>query len=265
MSEFKNKVVWITGASSGIGEALAYEVARQQATLILSARRIQELERVKAKCESLGSVCHIIPIDLTKPLEISAAVQKAFLLTQKIDILVNNGGVSQRSLVEETPTEVDRKLFEVNFWGAVELTKQVLPSMIAQRSGHIVAVSSIAGKFGFSMRSAYSASKHALYGFFESLRVETHHRNIKVTMVCPGRVHTNISLHAITRSGSEHGIMDHGQDGGIKAEECARQIVKAIRKNKKEVLIGGKELLMVYFKRFCPPIFYFLVTRVKPT
>jgi dehydrogenase/reductase SDR family member 7B len=268
MSEFKNKVVWITGASSGIGEALAFEVSKNQpAAIILSAPAInqKELETVAANCTKAGALSHVIPFDLAQNSEIEEAFEKARQLCGNIDIVFHNGGISQRSLVEETSTEIDEKMFNVNFWGAVKLTKLVLPGMLRNGSGHFVISASIAGIFGFSLRSAYSASKHALCGYFESLRCETYDRGIKVTLLFPGRVNTNISLHALTKDGSAHGIMDHGQNGGISAEKCARKIVRAVRRNKKDALIGGKELLMVYFKRYFPPLFYYLVNKVKPT
>ena len=265
MSFFNNKVVWITGASSGIGEALSYAFAAEKAQLVISSNQLKELEQVKDKCIAMGAVCLACPFDLTEPQQIRMVAQEVLKKTGRIDILINNGGISQRALAEETPIELDRKIFEINFWGGVELTKQVLPSMIANKSGHIVALSSIAGKFGFKMRSAYSAAKHAIYGFYESLGVEMHGRGIYVTIATPGRVQTNISLNALTKEGKAHGQMDDGQAGGVTKEYCARMIMKAIRKKKKEQLIGGKELLMVHFKRFLPPLFNFLVTRIKAT
>jgi dehydrogenase/reductase SDR family member 7B len=268
MSEFKNKVIWITGASSGIGEALAYEISKHKpAGIILSApaSNLKELETVSVNCTKAGAVNHIIPFDLAQSSEIKQAFEKAKQLYGNIDIVFHNGGISQRSMVEETSIDVDKRLFKVNFWGAVELTKLVLPGMLQNKSGHFVISASIAGLFGFKLRSAYSASKHALCGYFESLRCETYDRGIKVTLLFPGRVNTHISLHALTKDGSAHGIMDHGQSGGISAEKCAKEIVKAVRRNKKNALIGGKELWLVYLKRYIPPLFYFLVNKVKPT
>lgn len=262
---FNEKVVWITGASSGIGEAMAYEFSKENARLIISSNNIEELNKVKSNCLKNGTQCDAIFIDLEKPESIKEAFDKVMIITPKIDILINNGGVSQRTLFVDTPMEVFRKIMEINIFGAVELSKYVLPIMLKNGGGHIVATSSISGKFGFPLRSAYAASKHALHGFFESLRLENYKENIRVTIVCPGRVRTNISLHALTADGTAHGKMDDGQDGGITAENCARQILRAIRKNKKEVLIGGKELLMVHFKRFTPFIFTRIVKKIKPT
>jgi dehydrogenase/reductase SDR family member 7B len=268
MSEFRNKVIWITGASSGIGEAVVYEVSKNKpAAIILSApaRNLKELETVSARCTGAGILNYVVPFDLSQSSEIKQAFEKVNQLFENIDIVFHNGGISQRSMVEETSIEIDERVFHVNFWGAVELTKYLLPGMIRNKSGHFVISASIAGLFGFRLRSAYSASKHALCGYFESLRCETYDKGIKVTLLFPGRVNTNISLHALTRDGSEYGIMDHGQSGGISVEKCAQKIVTAVKRNQKNALIGGKELLMVYFKRYLPPLFYYLVNKVKPT
>lgn len=257
------KVVWITGASSGIGEALAYEWSKSGVRLILSARRESELERVKAACTNPG-LCSIVPLDLSKPDEISLTADRILQQFGTVDILVNNGGISQRSLVIETDIEVDRRIMEIDYFSGVMLTKKILPAMVAKGSGHIVAISSIVGLFGFPMRSAYSAAKHAMHGFYETVWAELHEKGINVTVVCPGRILTNVSLNALTKDGSPHGEMDHGQKNGISAETCARKIVKAVRKNKKEVYIGKIDLLMIYFKRYIPWLYYRLVAKVQP-
>lgn len=262
---FKNKVVWITGASSGIGEALTYEFARQKAKLIISSNQQSELNKVKSVCESIGSECHIQFLDVTE-------IDKMQLITDSlidkfgiIDVLVNNAGISQRSLVEETPLNVDRKIMEIDYFGTVALTKTVLPYMIKNGGGYIAVTSSISGKFGFPLRSAYSAAKNALHGFFETLRAEVYDYNIKVLIAFPGRIKTNISVHALLKDGTAHGKMDEGQNTGISVEKCARQYVNAIRRDKKEVLIGSSELLMVYIHKFFPKLFYKLARKIKPT
>src|ERR1035437_8688220 len=210
MSTFKNKIVWITGASSGIGEALAKAFAAEGAKLILSARRIDELQRVKAELNLSEENCLILPLDLANTSNIDDLTQRVISKFQRIDILLNNGGVSQRSLTKETSLDIDRKIMEVNYFGTVALTKSVLPVMLKQKSGHIVVTSSISGKFGFYLRSAYSASKHALHGFFESLRMEIFNDNVKVLIVCPGKINTNISVNAITADGGKHNKIDDG-------------------------------------------------------
>ena len=260
-----DKVVWITGASSGIGEALASEYVNRGAKVIISSPEVEKLNALNDKFNALrpGSSI-VVPLDLEKSNEIPGIVSKTIKQAGRIDILINGAGVSQRSLVIETPVEIDRKIFEINYFGAVVLTKSVLPHMISKGGGTVAVISSIVGKFGFPLRSAYSASKHALHGFFETVRAELKKENINVTIICPGRVQTNISVNAITRDGRSYGLMDKGQLKGISAEKCARKIVKAIRRNKKEVYVGGSELLMVYIKKYFPGLFYLLSSKVKP-
>jgi len=260
---FEGKIIWITGASSGIGEALAYEWSKLGAHLILSARREHELERVKAACAH-SERCTVVPLDLSRQEDIEAMADRILQQFGAVDLLVNNGGVSQRSLVIETDIAVDRRIMEVDYFSGVILAKKLLPAMIAKGGGHIVAISSIVGIFGFPLRSAYSAAKHAMHGFYETVWAELHAQGIRVTVVCPGRILTDVSLNALTKDGTPHGEMDHGQANGISSETCARKIIKAVRKNKKEIYIGKKDLLMIYFKRYIPWIYYRLVSKVQP-
>jgi short-subunit dehydrogenase len=260
---FEGKVIWITGASSGIGEALAYEWSKLDARIILSARRESELERVKAAC-ARSDHCTVAPLDLSRQEDIEAVADRMLQRFGTVDILVNCGGISQRSLLIETDVSVDRRIMEVDYFSGVTLTKKLLPSMVAKGSGHIIAVSSIVGMFGFPLRSAYSAAKHAMHGFYESLWAELHAQGIRVTVVCPGRILTSVSLHALTKDGTPHGEMDHGQASGITAETCARKIINAVRRNKREAYIGKKDLLMIYFKRYIPWLYYRLVSKVQP-
>ena len=263
---FKNKICWVTGASSGIGEALCYIMAEQGATVILSARNESALEKVKESCVLKGAEsCETIPIDLSKPESIENAFQKFISKHSKIDFLVNNGGISQRGLAFETDFEVDRRVMEVNFFGAVNLTKRVLPIMLNQRNGNLSVTSSVVGKFGFPQRTAYSASKHAVQGFFESLRTEVEKEGLKISIIIPGRVKTNISLHALEADGSEHGKMDAGQEDGVPVEDAARQIAKKLLLGKREILIGGKEIKLVHIRRFFPSLFYKIVAKIKHT
>src|SRR5690606_27687348 len=256
MSTLQNKVVWITGASSGIGEALAYEMAKKGARLILSARRKEELERVKGNCPSTAQsdVC-ILPLDVTQSATLALHTQSAIQFFGHIDILVHSSGISQRSFVKDTLLEVDRKIMDVNYFGAVALTKLLLPHFLKRKSGHIVTISSVTGKFGTPYRSGYAASKHALHGFFDSLRAELYYdvkEAIKVTLICPGFIHTPITLSAVTGDGTPLGKMDEAKYKGKPADWCARKIIRAIEKEKEEVYIGGKEVLGVYIKRFFP-------------
>ena len=263
MKNLKGKVVWITGASFGIGEELAYALAREGSFLVLSARNKEKLEQVKAKCLENTAKCWVHSVDLSGNQQLDAVVKTVLVQTGRIDVLINNAGRSQRSLAKETPPEIDRNIMELNFFSLVELTKLVLPQMLKNGSGHIVVISSIAGKLGFSMRTAYSASKHALQGYFESLRTVLANDNIKVTIVSPGRIKTNISVNAVTKDGSPYNIMDEGQANGMNAALCAAKIVKAIKKERKELLVGKTEILMVHIRRFLPSLYYKLVTRIK--
>ncbi|MGL4598346.1 MAG: SDR family oxidoreductase, partial [Bacteroidia bacterium] len=221
---YQQKVVWITGASSGIGEALAQAFAKQGAKLVLSARRVEELERV---AKSLGIVSEnilILPLDLTQTDSLAQHAQHVIAHFGRIDVLINNGGVSQRALAQDSPLDVDRKIMEVNYFGNIALTKAVLPYFLKQQSGQFIIISSIAGKFGFWFRSAYSAAKHALHGFYESLRLETEEQGVQVLLVCPGKIQTNISTNALKADGSRHEKMDESTAAGMTAEECAAQI-----------------------------------------
>ncbi len=263
MKSFRDKIVWITGASSGIGEELAYAFAREGAYLVLSARNTEKLEQVSAKCLTSASGCLIRPIDLSETTQLEAAVNAVLEKTGRIDVLINNAGRTQRSLGKETPLEIDRGIMELNFFGPVALTKLVLPHMLKNRSGHIVVISSITGKFGVRMRTAYSASKHALQGYFESWRAELAGDNIKITIISPGFIKTDISQKAVTKDGSPYLKMDEGQANGMPPRTCAAKIMTAIKKERKDVLIGKKELIMVYIRRFFPALYHRMITKIK--
>lgn len=261
---FTNKTIWITGASSGIGRAVALEFSKENTKLILSDINESGLIEVAAACEKNGCTTVIAPMDLSNEKSVVKAAQNVLDKKIKIDCLYQFAGISQRSLVSETPLFVDRKIFEINFFGAIALAKAVLPEMIKNGGGQMAVTSSLVGKFGFPYRSSYSATKHALHGFFESLRAENKHNNIHVSIFIPGRVKTNISVNAITKDGKTHGKMDEGQDTGISPEKAAKIIYKGLKKEKKEILVGGKELLMVHIRRFLPGLYYFMSSRIKP-
>lgn len=260
---YDGKVIWITGASSGIGEALAMQLSQWNTRLILSARRRDELERVKIGLNKKNEDVLILPLDLSDPSSLEVKAGEALTFFGRIDILINNGGISQRALALETAIMTDRQIMEINYFSGVILTKSVLPSMISNGFGHIAAVSSVTGRFGFPLRSAYSASKHALYGFYESLGAEYWDQGIRTTVVCPGRVQTNISLGALGPEGVACNVMDEGQKNGITSARCAGDILNGIRKNKREILTGGKEILMIYIKRFLPWLSYRLARKVS--
>lgn len=259
---FNMNSIWITGASSGIGEALAREYSALGWRVILSSRRAEELLRVANTCASPEN-CTVIPLDLEDPKSIDEAADDVIERFGTVDILVNNGGISQRSLVHETPIEIDRKIMQIDYLSGVQLTKRILPAMITAGGGHIVAISSIVGVFGFPQRSAYSAAKHAIHGFYESVWAELHTKGIQTTIVCPGQILTNVSLHALTKDGSEHGKMDPAQKNGIPADECAHRIRRAIEHNKREVYVCRIDVLMCYFHRYARWIYYKLVSKVS--
>jgi dehydrogenase/reductase SDR family member 7B len=263
MKNLRGKIVWITGASSGIGEEMAYAMAREGAFPVLSSRDAGKLELVRKKCLETTPECWVRPMDLLNTGSLDEIVNSVLNETGRIDVLINNAGISQRSLAIETPLEIDRTIMEINFFGMVALTKLVLPGMISNQSGHVVVISSITGKFGFPMRTAYSASKHAVQGFFEALRAELNGSNIDITIVSPGRIKTSISLNAIKADGESYNKMDRGQEYGMPAGECASRIVSAIKKNRKELLVGGKEVMMVYIRRYIPWLYHRSISRIK--
>ena len=257
--------IWITGASSGIGEACACRYAEQGARLVLTSSSAERLETVAAKCRELGaSEVAVLPYDLSVTKGIEALVEKAWTVFKGIDIVMLNAGISQRTNVEDTSMEMVRKIMEINYFAPVAIAKELLPRMVSAGGGKIAVTTSIAGRFGFPLRCGYSSSKFALYGFFETLQTEYYNAGIKVTIVCPGRVNTNISRYALDKGGKPHGVMDPGQAGGMSAEKAAQIITRAIATGKREVLVGRKELLMVYIKRFFPALCSSLARKIKP-
>ena len=224
----------------------------------------EALEAVKAKCATPDNVT-IIPLDLADGSNYQQQVQEALGKFNKIDLLINNGGISQRAMIDETDMAVDRSLMETNYFGTISLTKTVLHEMLQKGGGHIAVISSIAGKFGFALRSGYAASKHALHGFFESLRLEYWREGIKVTIVCPGQIKTDISVNSLDSKGDKWNKMDDYQDRGMDAAVCAKKIISAIKSEKEEINIGGKETIAVIIKRFFPSLFSKLIRRVKAT
>lgn len=251
---FHDQVIWITGASSGIGEALAHAFDAEGARLILSARREDHLFRVRDQCSRSPESVAILPMDMMDLDTMPATVSRALALCGHIDILVHNAGIGQRDRAVETDIAVDRWIMETNFLGPVALTKAVLPSMLARKQGHLVVISSVVGKIGVPGRTSYSASKHALQGFFDALRAEVWRQNIAVTLICPGYVHTDFSRHAMQGDGTPSGIMDPRIANGISAEACAAAILKAVCRKKEEAYIGGWETYGIYLKAWIPSL-----------
>ncbi len=257
----KKKIVWITGASSGIGESLARECARLGATVILSARRAEVLEIVRKSCDRPGD--HMtLPLDVTEEQTHAIAFGKIIDRYGSLDILINNSGISQRSRVAETPLDIERRIMDVNYFGVLSLTKTVLHHMIERDRGRIVVVSSVMGKVSTPGHATYAASKHALHGYFEGLRAELDGTGVGVTMICPGYVRTNISHHALMADGVEHGKMDAIHEKAMAPEICSRRIAKAIMRGKPEAHIGGIETRAILLNRLFPGLYRFLLPRV---
>lgn len=261
---FKSKIVWITGASGGLGEALAYRFAKEGAKLVLSSRNEKELLRVKTNCKLRDNDIMIVPLDLANHSEIPIKVSRVLQRFGAIDYLINNAGVSQRALAAETKFAVDKKLIDTNFLGTLTLTKAVLPHFIKQKRGHFVTVTSVTGKYGTPLRSTYAATKHALHGFFDSLRAEHYKDNLKITLVCPGFVRTQLTFNALTGDGTAQNKMDDATDHGMDPEICAKKILSAVNSGKEEVYIGGfREVGGVYLKRFFPGLLSLIIRKAK--
>ncbi|MCX7547394.1 SDR family oxidoreductase [Xanthomarina sp. F1114] len=258
------KVIWITGASSGIGKSLAITLSNENCKLILSARRKAELEKVKALCKQPENIA-VLTLDLAETETHASIAGDAISLFGKIDILINNGGISQRSPIIDTDIAVDRKLMEVDYLGTVALSKALLPHFVANKTGHYVVVSSLMGKFSSPLRSAYCGAKHALHGFFDALRLEHSADNIKVTMICPGFVNTDVARNALTSDGSKQIHQDTMTENGLNVDVFTKKMIQAIRKEKFEAYIGKKEVLGVYLKRFFPKLLHKLVLKSKVT
>lgn len=260
----ENKVVWITGASGGIGEALALACAERGARLVLSARKEAELNRVKAACTKSPDVL-VLPLDVTNFERMPQVVQTVLSHFGSIDVLINNAGISQRSYAENTELDVDRRIMDINFFGTVALTKAVLPHFLERKTGHFVTISSVMGKIGTPLRSAYAASKHALHGFFDCLRAEVTDRRVHVLMVCPGMIATDISKNSLTGDGGKYNKMDDGQANGMDPARLATRVIKALEKREDEIYVGGKEIGGIYLQRFVPGILRRVVRRMKVT
>jgi len=253
---YSGKIVWITGASSGIGEALAVAFAKEGAQLVLSARRQDELERVCERCKqaSPADSSHLVlPLDITDHEAVGDAVETLKTGPGRIDVLINNAGISQRSLCVDTDMAVYQRIMEVDVLGQIALTKAALPMMLEHGSGQIAITSSVAGKIGVPYRSGYCAAKHAVMGFYDALRGEVAHKGIRVSTIVPGYIQTNISVHALKGDGSTFNRVDKDIAGGMNVDRCAEVILKGLRKGKPEIPVGkGFEMHALWIKRLFP-------------
>jgi short-subunit dehydrogenase len=265
LSYFTNKTVWITGASSGIGEALTNELIKQGAKVIISARREEELKRVQQAAGT--SHVYVLPLDLEAPATFPAKLQEAIGAFSQIDIMIHNGGISHRGTVKDTLPDVQRKVMEVDYFSYIELTRLLLPHMLQRRTGHIVAVSSVMGKIGTPLRSAYAAAKHALHGFFDCLRAEVWQEGIHVTIIMPGYIRTQVSMNAVTASGEKLNQLSKNIGGGFPADKTAQQILKAIQKKKFEKFVGkpfSQEWIALHLMRFFPTVAINILKKAVP-
>jgi dehydrogenase/reductase SDR family protein 7B len=261
----RGQVIWITGASAGIGKALAVALAAQGATLVLSARRVDALHAVLALCQAKGNAPHVVmPLDVTDSLACDAAYWDILRQTGKVDWLINNAGVSQRSLVMDTLPEVDRQIMELDYFAAVNLTRKVLPDMLKRQSGRVVFVSSVAGLVGTQYRASYAAAKAALHLWANSMRAELGGQGIQVNVIFPGYVKTDVSVNALVGDGSTLGSMDDAQAQAMSADEFAQRAVKGLLNNQEFLVIGGvKERFSVLLSRVSPRVLYQVIRRVK--
>ena len=248
---FKDKITWITGASSGIGEALVHAFAAEGAQIILSGRRTEALESVAAEIETDTL---ILPFETTDYDVLPAMIEKARNWKGKVDILVNNAGISQRSLALETHPDVHHRIINVDLLAPIWLTQLLLPHMIADGGGHVVGISSVAGRVGVPLRTAYCAAKHGLIGYMDALRSEAEQlHNIRVTNILPGSIRTDVSRNALTKEGEKRGKSDQNIDNGMDPAECARQILEAVENNVPELIIAhGMELAIAEMRQNDP-------------
>ncbi|MDP5053493.1 MAG: SDR family oxidoreductase [Congregibacter sp.] len=252
--QFANKVVWITGASSGIGEALALRMAARGSLLVLSARNESELQRVATLCREAGAPnVLVVPLDVSKYDTMEAAAQQVLAQFGQIDLLINNAGVSQRSFCVDTDFEVYRQLMNINVLGQIALTQAVLPAMLARGQGHISVTSSVAGKIGAPLRTGYCAAKHAVMGFFDALRTEIAADGLQVTTITPGFIKTNVSKNALSGDGTPTGSMDDDIAGGMDVGDCADVILAGFENGDPEIAVGsGPEMGLLQLKRDNP-------------
>jgi short-subunit dehydrogenase len=261
MNFWRGKRVFLTGASSGIGEALAVALAERGAELVLASRRQEALEAVRARCEA-PERHHVVILDLAEPRLAAEAAAAAEREHGAIDVVINNGGISQRGHAAETDYAVDERIMTVDFLGTIAVTKALVPGMLERGSGRVVVVSSIVGRAPTPMRSAYSAAKHALHGWFDALRAETADRGLVVTLVCPGFVRTQVSVNALEPDGSAHGEMDSELASGMSAERCAGKILHAVERGRAEVVIARYEGVAVFLNRHFPSLWRYVMRRM---
>ncbi|KAA8731885.1 SDR family oxidoreductase [Acinetobacter qingfengensis] len=260
---YNNQRVWITGASSGIGQALAIQFAEQGAHVILSARRLPQLEQVRQSLKH-PERHHCVAMDITDEKQVAQIVAQVFTTIGTIDVLINNAGLSQRALITDTTMATERKIMEVDYFAQVHLTKQILPYLVQQKSAQIVFISSVAGLLGTQYRASYSAAKAAIHMWANSCRAEYADQGISVSVIFPGFVQTNVSFNALNGKGEAQQHQDEAIAQGLAANDFARQAVKALAVKKEYIVIGGhKEKLGVAVSRLSPQFLYKMIRKAK--
>lgn len=246
------KVVWITGASSGIGEQLCYQFAKHGASLIISAPSDLKLEEVEVKLAAYPVDVRILSFNLEHLEVLPDVVEEALSHFGKVDILVNNAGIALKDWVLSTKLEVDQKVMNINYFGPIVLTKHLLPHMLERDAGQVVVMSSLSGKYGVPKISAYAASKHALQGFFETLRSEIAATGVAITIIIPGIIQTEITAHALKGDGSLFGKVDKTFQKAYPVEKAAGNILEAVLKRKEEAFVGSTEGITLILNRISP-------------
>lgn len=255
--DLKDKIVWITGASSGIGASLAIQLNTLGAKVIASARRAEKLIELKNNCPNPQNLM-TLPLDITHPISIENAIATVKQL-ERLDVVIHNAGIAQKGLVIENEMEVDRKIMETNYFGTVAFTKSIMPIYMKQGYGCFAIVSSFAGVMGIPGRSAYSASKHALHGFFESLKAENISCKLNVSFILPGFINTEITAKGLCGNGSPYGTVETSHRLGMSANQCAKGIIKGLMKSKKRIVVGKIEVFLLTINRISPRLSQYII------
>lgn len=253
--KYKNQVIWITGASGGLGRELAIALSQYDVKLVLSARQEEKLRETQRLANLPPERCLIVPLDLTqiKEEQIKMIGDRILLKFGKLDIVIHNASLSQRSLAHETVHEVDRKIMETNFFGPVKMTKFILPTLLKSSSPQLVIISSLAGKFGVPLRSTYCAAKHALHGFFEAMNLELQNK-VNISFFILGGVKTESAMHALNADGTIHNQLDMWHERNMPADQCAKQIIKRVFSKRDEWVIGRVEKIGLWLKKYFPSL-----------
>lgn len=263
MLSLKNKYALVTGASTGFGAAISIQLAKEGCHLFLTGLGQNQLEETKKSCEAHGVKVFSIESDFSNFTSIDRLVDFIKEKNIPIDLFVLNAGISQRDKALDTDFDIDQKIMQINYWSSVYLIKKFRKEILASQHTSISVTTSLAGLFGFPLRTSYCASKHALFGFFESMELE--YDNISVTFLIPGRINTQISKSALTGNGEKYNKMDPGQAKGLDVDKAAKRAVRAVKCQRHRKLIGKYELLMAYINKYIPYLYYKLSRKISPT